>query len=286
MDHAEIAARDFFFVGGEYAGLPGKEVMHGQMYVEALTPRCPRRPYPVVMFHGAGQTATNWLGTPDGRPGWAEHFAADGYRVYLVDQPARGRSAWQPGIDGELTAFQRAIPAMAVHRRRRRARLAAGGAAQPAMAGQRPSGRPGFRRVPGDAGAVSRRRGRDPAAGAGSWRGAARPDRPGDPDDPFAIGHVRLDHRRGAARAGQVSRCARTRRAAVREHDPLRRKRPHLGRLGPSADLRPCAGGRSLRASTIEQQDGARPPRPRSRCWRQRNRRRMAPASTSPDIRC
>lgn len=105
MEQSSIARRDFFHVGGEYAGEPGKEVMHGQMYVERLTPREPRRPYPLVMFHGAGQTATNWLGTPDGRPGWAEHFASDGYTVYVVDQPARGRSAWQPGIDGELTRF-------------------------------------------------------------------------------------------------------------------------------------------------------------------------------------
>ena len=105
MDHTHIASRDFFHVGGEYAGPPGQEVMHGQMYVEVLTPGRPRRPYPLVMFHGAGQTATNWLGTPDGRPGWAEHFVGEGYTVYLIDQPARGRSAWQPGIDGELTRF-------------------------------------------------------------------------------------------------------------------------------------------------------------------------------------
>ena len=109
MEHTNIARRDFFYVGGEYAGPPGAEIMHGQMYVEALHPREPRRPYPLVMFHGAGQTATNWLGTPDGRPGWAEHFTSEGYTVYLVDQPARGRSAWQPGIDGELTRFAAAF---------------------------------------------------------------------------------------------------------------------------------------------------------------------------------
>ncbi len=109
MDQSAIVRRDFFYVGGEYAGPPGQEVMHGQMYVEKLAPREPRRPYPLVLFHGAGQTATNWLGTPDGRPGWAEHFAGEGYTVYLVDQPARGRSAWQPGIDGELTAFAAAF---------------------------------------------------------------------------------------------------------------------------------------------------------------------------------
>jgi pimeloyl-ACP methyl ester carboxylesterase len=97
MDHSNIARHDFFYVGGEYAGPPGKEVMHGQMYVEVLTPKEQRQAHPLVMFHGAGQTATNWLGTPDGRPGWAEFFVDRGYTVYLVDQPARGRSAWQPG---------------------------------------------------------------------------------------------------------------------------------------------------------------------------------------------
>jgi pimeloyl-ACP methyl ester carboxylesterase len=109
MEPSAIARREFFYVGGEYVGPPGEEVMHGQMYVEQLMPRDPRRPYPLVMFHGMGQTATNWLATPDGRPGWAEYFAAEGYTVYLVDQPARGRSAWQPGIDGELKSFTAAF---------------------------------------------------------------------------------------------------------------------------------------------------------------------------------
>ncbi len=37
--------------------------------------------------------------------GWAEYFVGEGYTVYVVDQPARGRSAWQPGIDGEMISF-------------------------------------------------------------------------------------------------------------------------------------------------------------------------------------
>ncbi|HTZ37466.1 MAG TPA: hypothetical protein VMB84_15650, partial [Stellaceae bacterium] len=32
MEQSAIARRDFFYVGGEYAGPPGAEVMHGQMY--------------------------------------------------------------------------------------------------------------------------------------------------------------------------------------------------------------------------------------------------------------
>src|SRR5438270_4790480 len=40
-----------------------------------------------------------------GRSGWAEFFVARGYTVFMIDQPARGRSAWQPEIDGKLTSF-------------------------------------------------------------------------------------------------------------------------------------------------------------------------------------
>ena len=67
--------------------------MDGQIYVEVLAPKDVRRPYPLVLIHGAAQTATNWMGTPDGRKGWAEYFVEQGYVVYMIDQPMRGRSA-------------------------------------------------------------------------------------------------------------------------------------------------------------------------------------------------
>jgi pimeloyl-ACP methyl ester carboxylesterase len=79
--------------------------MQGQIYVEVLAPKAQKRRYPLVLIHGAAQTATNWMGTPDGREGWAEFFCTQGYQVYMVDQPARGRSAWQEGIDGKLRTF-------------------------------------------------------------------------------------------------------------------------------------------------------------------------------------
>jgi pimeloyl-ACP methyl ester carboxylesterase len=63
-----------------------------------------RRPYPLVLIHGAAQTATNWMGTPDGRKGWAEYFVEQGYVVYMIDQPMRGRSAWHPA-DGATRMF-------------------------------------------------------------------------------------------------------------------------------------------------------------------------------------
>jgi pimeloyl-ACP methyl ester carboxylesterase len=97
-----IAEHSYFFVGGSYVGDPAKQVMHGQMFVEKLTPERSRHRYPIVLIHGGGQTATNWMGTPDGREGWAEFFSSQGYVVYMVDQPTRGRSAWQQGIDGKV----------------------------------------------------------------------------------------------------------------------------------------------------------------------------------------
>ncbi|RTL67520.1 MAG: alpha/beta fold hydrolase [Hyphomicrobiales bacterium] len=99
------ASMSYFFVGGQYVGESGKQVMQGAMYVEVLRPKTVSQPYPLVLFHGAAQTGTNWLGTPDGRPGWAQYFLERGYVVYMVDQPARGRSAWHPELDGKLRNF-------------------------------------------------------------------------------------------------------------------------------------------------------------------------------------
>src|SRR5499427_3078826 len=104
VDESAVGQRGYFYVGGKYVGEPGKEIMQGQIYVEVLAPKEVRRPYPLVLIHGAGQTATNWMGTPDGRKGWAEYFVEQGYVVYMIDQPMRGRSAPHPG-DGPTRMF-------------------------------------------------------------------------------------------------------------------------------------------------------------------------------------
>ena len=63
-------------------------------------PRRRTQPYPIVIIPGAAQTATNFTGTPDGREGWAQYFLRRGYAVYIVEQPGRGRSGYQPDVDG------------------------------------------------------------------------------------------------------------------------------------------------------------------------------------------
>jgi hypothetical protein len=79
----------YFFVGGQWAADGDKKYMVGQMFVQYELPVKKTHPYPIVMVHGTAQTGSNFLGTPDGRPGWASYFRDHGYRVYVVDQVPR-----------------------------------------------------------------------------------------------------------------------------------------------------------------------------------------------------
>ena len=99
----DIARKGFFFAGGTYWGDAGRQVMRGAMYTEVWVPKQVRHAEPIVFFHGNGQTGVDWQQTPDGRPGWAYYLVDQGYVVYMVDYPTRGRSAYVPlpGPDGK-----------------------------------------------------------------------------------------------------------------------------------------------------------------------------------------
>lgn len=81
-----------FFVGGHY--VRDGQGMSGQAHVLFMRPAKRRHALPLVFIPGAGQTVTNFLSTPDGRPGWASVFADAGWMVYLMDQPGRGASSY------------------------------------------------------------------------------------------------------------------------------------------------------------------------------------------------
>jgi pimeloyl-ACP methyl ester carboxylesterase len=76
------------FVGGQ------------QMYVEYMIPTQVRHPFPIVLVHGGGGQGTDWMGTPDGRPGWFQYLVQEGFRVYVVDRPGHGRSPRHPELHG------------------------------------------------------------------------------------------------------------------------------------------------------------------------------------------
>lgn len=48
------------------------------------------REFPLVFWHGYGQSKRTWQTTPDGREGFQSIFLRKGFPVYLLDQPRRG----------------------------------------------------------------------------------------------------------------------------------------------------------------------------------------------------
>ncbi|HKC71401.1 MAG TPA: hypothetical protein VKB60_07245 [Terriglobales bacterium] len=98
-----IGRQGHFYIGGKWEGKPGEHRMRGAMYVDVWVPKKIRHPYPILFVQaGGGQTSIALLQTPDGRPGWAYDFVNQGYTIYMMDFPARGRAAFIPGLDGEI----------------------------------------------------------------------------------------------------------------------------------------------------------------------------------------
>ncbi len=97
-----IVTQDWFYVGGHYIETPGGTVLTGSMYVQSFTPLHVTHKFPIVLIHGGGGTGATYEKTADGRPGWAYDYAARGFRVYVVDQPARGRSIQDTAVDGPV----------------------------------------------------------------------------------------------------------------------------------------------------------------------------------------
>jgi len=58
--------------------------------------------FPIVLVHGGAMQGTEWLDTPDGRPGWAQRLVEAGYPVFVIDRPGHGRSPYQPDVMGPI----------------------------------------------------------------------------------------------------------------------------------------------------------------------------------------
>jgi pimeloyl-ACP methyl ester carboxylesterase len=97
-----IARQGYLFAGNKYSTVEGKQVMSGQIYAEYQIPAEQTHRWPILMIHGLWQSGTNFMGTPDGREGWAQYFLRKGYAVYVIDQPGRGRAAYQADVYGPL----------------------------------------------------------------------------------------------------------------------------------------------------------------------------------------
>ncbi|WP_233206070.1 alpha/beta fold hydrolase [Cryobacterium sp. N19] len=74
-------------------------MQHGPAYVQWEAP-AEVTGAPFILIHGGGGQSTDWLLTPDGRPGWAQLLVAAGHPVYLIDRPGHGRSTYLPEVHG------------------------------------------------------------------------------------------------------------------------------------------------------------------------------------------
>lgn len=117
----DIAEWSYSWYGVEHATLARGTVCNGmQMYVEHWIPAQVKHPFPVVLIHGGYGQGTDWIGTPDGRRGWATMLLEEGYKVYVLDRPGQGRNPYQPFIHGnfdrEAPTFEAAARAASLDR--------------------------------------------------------------------------------------------------------------------------------------------------------------------------
>ena len=80
------------FFGGAVTKLDNGETFHGDHgYAQYFVPQG-ARDYPLIMWHGIGQSGRGFESTPDGREGFMALMPRRGWATYIIDQPRRGRA--------------------------------------------------------------------------------------------------------------------------------------------------------------------------------------------------
>jgi len=100
-----LAAHGYFWTGIEQVDTSAGRTLRGQTYVEYFIPQDLKHPLPIVMVHGGGGQGLDYLGTADGREGWAYWFMRRGYAIYVIDRPQHGRSPFHPDAQGAMAPF-------------------------------------------------------------------------------------------------------------------------------------------------------------------------------------
>lgn len=117
----ELADEGMFFVGGslirsDFPGLSpagpvaSGSVMVNQMFVHYRIPARQTQPTPIILVPGGGLTGMSYETTPDGREGWATYLARQGFAVYVVDTPGRGRAGFDATAINKAKAEGSAAP--------------------------------------------------------------------------------------------------------------------------------------------------------------------------------
>lgn len=90
--------------GGTVQTLPNGSTFHGDHgYAQFYIPQNART-YPLIMWHGMGQSGRSWESTPDGREGYQAILTRDDFPVYIIDQPRRGRAGYTAAPKDDASA--------------------------------------------------------------------------------------------------------------------------------------------------------------------------------------
>lgn len=80
------------FFGGTVETLESGDTFHGDHgYAQYYIPQNSYN-YPIIMWHGIGQSGKSFESTPDGREGYMAILPRKNWAVYIIDQPRRGRA--------------------------------------------------------------------------------------------------------------------------------------------------------------------------------------------------
>lgn len=89
--------------GGTVTQKSDGETFHGEHgYAQYYIPE-QSRDYPLILWHGVGQSGRCWETTPDGREGYQALLPRHGWSTYIVDQPRRGRAGYTSVVPTEKT---------------------------------------------------------------------------------------------------------------------------------------------------------------------------------------
>lgn len=90
--------RGEFWITGKPIEKNNDKYQDAPMFVSWESPEKIKHSYPVVLIHGGLFQSTEWMDTPDGRPGWAQRLVEAGFTVFNVDRIGHGRSHSHPEL--------------------------------------------------------------------------------------------------------------------------------------------------------------------------------------------
>ena len=91
MAGGEVITSTGTYDGSDPRNLSGKTLHGDHAYVFYQIPIKAKK-YSLVFLHGYGQSGKTWETTLDGRDGFQNIFLSRGYKIFIVDQPRRGRA--------------------------------------------------------------------------------------------------------------------------------------------------------------------------------------------------